>query len=104
MLRTAVLMNHSSADQVAGLFSIHRRTLNRRLNAFGTSFRELVDQVRFEIAKQMLENTALEVQQIADSLGYTRASALALAFRRWSGTTPTAWREKHLKAAQLASA
>ena len=104
VLRTAVLMDHSSADQVAALFSIQTRTLNRRLQAFGTNFRELVDQVRFEIARQMLENTAMEVQQIADSLGYARASALTLAFRRWSGTTPTAWRAKHLSAAQLPSA
>jgi AraC-like DNA-binding protein len=50
-------------------------------------------QSRFEIARQMLEGSAMEVNQIATLLDYADASAFTRAFRRWSGTTPAAhWR------------
>jgi AraC-like DNA-binding protein len=78
---------------------MHSRTLNRRLNAFGTSFQALVDAGRFEIARQMLADSAMEVTQIAASLDYADASAFTRAFRRWSGTTPAVWRAKRGAAA-----
>jgi AraC-like DNA-binding protein len=99
LLRTAVTTGHGSADQVAAIFSMHSRTLNRRLNAFGTGFRQLVDESRFEIARQMLEDTAMEVSQIASLLDYADASAFTRAFRRWSGTTPARWRTTRDRAA-----
>ncbi len=101
VLRTALLTGHAKADQVAALFSLHSRTLNRHLNAFGTSFRQLVDESRYEIARQMLADTGMEVSQIADSLDYADASAFTRAFRRWSSSTPAAWRAKRSRATLL---
>lgn len=100
VLRTGLLTGHASANQVAGLFSMHSRTLTRRLEAHGTSFKALADEGRFEIAKQMLRNTSLGVQEIAAALDYADASAFTRAFRRWSATTPAAWRAKNAYAAQ----
>ena len=100
VLRTALLTGHARSDQVAALFSIHSRTLSRRLKDFGTSFQELLDEGRFEIARQLLEDTRLEVSQIAVTLDYADASAFTRAFRRWSGTTPAQWR-KNRKDASL---
>jgi AraC-like DNA-binding protein len=94
VLRSMLLTSHSSADDVASLFSIHSRTLSRRLDAYGTSFQALVDETRFEIARQMLTDTSLDVGDIAATLGYARTSPFSRAFRRWSGTTPAAWRAK----------
>jgi AraC-like DNA-binding protein len=94
VLRTALLTSHAKADEVAALFSIHSRTMHRRLKAFDTSFQELVDESRFEIARQMLEASAEDVSEIAASLNYADASAFTRAFRRWSGTTPAAWRAR----------
>ena len=92
LLRTALVTGHSSADQVAELFSMHRRTLNRRLHEFGTSYREVADEVRFEISRQLLEDSTMEIIDIASFLGYSNASAFTRAFRRWSSTTPAHWR------------
>ena len=92
LLRTTLVTGHSSADQIAELFSMHRRTLNRHLNALGTNFQEVVDEIRFEIARQLLEDSAMEVIQIASYLGYSNASAFTRAFKRWSSTTPARWR------------
>jgi AraC-like DNA-binding protein len=94
VLRTGLLTGHGGANQVAALFSIHSRTLTRRLAAFGTSFKTLVDEGRYEISRQMLLNTTLDVGRIAEALDYADASAFTRAFRRWSGTTPAAWRAK----------
>jgi len=95
VLRTALVTDHGKAGQVAVLFSMHSRTLSRRLNDFGTSFRQLVDEVRFAIARQMLEDSAMDVGQIAVLLDYADASAFTRAFRRWSGTTPARWRTQN---------
>ena len=92
VLRTALLTGQAGAAQVAALFSMHIRTLHRRLTAFGTRFQELVDEGRFEIARQMLEDSSMDVTRIAELLDYADASAFTRAFRRWSGTTPARWR------------
>jgi AraC-like DNA-binding protein len=92
VLRAALMTGHAGADEVAALFSMHSRTLNRRLGTFDTSFRQLVDEGRFAIARELLECTELDVSGIAGTLGYADASAFTRAFRRWSGTTPAAWR------------
>ena len=92
VLRTALVTGHGGVGQVAEVFSMHRRTLCRRLNGFGTSFQTLADECRFEIARQMLEDSAMSVSEIAALLDYADASAFTRAFRRWGGTTPAEWR------------
>jgi len=94
VLRSALRLHHTNADHVAAIFSMHSRTLNRRLKGFGTSFQELTDHCRFEIARQMLEDSDIEPVHIAAALNYADASAFSRAFRRWSGITPTLWRSK----------
>lgn len=92
VLRTALLTDRAGADHVASLFSIHRRTLNRRLNVDGISFKDLVEEQRHEIARQTLLDTDLQVGDVAALLGYADASAFTRAFRRWSGAAPAEWR------------
>ncbi len=96
VLRTLLITHRSSLEQVAQLFSMHRRTLNRRLKAQNYTFHELVNEVRYEIARQLLEDTQMPMNQIAVTLDYSDASAFTRAFRRWSGTTPAAWRTRTL--------
>jgi AraC-like DNA-binding protein len=93
VLQKALLTGRASEDEVAALFSMHSRTLRRRLDDCGTSFKRLVDQGRYAIAQQMLEDSARDVGEIAAALDYADASAFGRAFRRWSGgTAPSAWR------------
>jgi len=80
---------------VAEIFGIHRRTLNRRMRARGLTFQELVEEVRYDIARQLLRETDLAIVAIAAVLDYADAAAFTRAFRRWSGTTPAAWRKDH---------
>ena len=91
LLRTRLTSRRCSADDVAGLLAIHRRTLSRRLKGSGMGYRSITNEIRFEIARQLLEDTEVPLGQIAAALGYSEASAFTRAFRRWSGVTPTAW-------------
>ena len=93
VLRMALVTGQYKSEQVAAIFSIHSRTLSRRLMDFGTSFQELLDEGRFEISRQLLEDTRLSVLQIAMTLDYDDASSFIRAFKRWSGTTPMQWRK-----------
>ena len=95
VLRSSLATGEVSAEAIATLFSMHSRTFARRLEDFGTGLRGLLDETRFETARQMLEDTSLDISQIAASLGYARASVFIRSFRRWSGTTPAAWRSAH---------
>jgi AraC-like DNA-binding protein len=92
VLRTTSLTGPSRLDDVAAAMSLHARTVGRRLAAAGVTFQALVDEDRFERARQLLENTALEVNDIAAALDYADASGFIRAFRRWTGTTPGDWR------------
>lgn len=93
VLRRALSGGRAGVDEVASIFSMHSRTLNRRLHVCGTNFRTLVDEARFEMARQMLEDSAMDVRQIALALDYADASAFTRAFRRWAGVTPVQWRQ-----------
>ncbi len=92
VLRVLLLTHSGSARQVAAFFSLHPRTLNRRLQAQGTTFQKLVDEGRYTIARHLLENTRMSMGQISAVLDYSDASAFTRAFRRWAGVAPMAWR------------
>jgi AraC-like DNA-binding protein len=92
VMRNLLLESKGSIETVARAFSMHRRTLDRHLDASGVSFRALADGVRFEVAQQLLRDTLMSVSEIAAALHYGDASAFAHAFRRWSGCTPSQWR------------
>ena len=92
LLRTRLTSNHCSADDIAHLLAMHRRTLSRRLKDGGMGYRAITNEIRFEIARQLLQDTQVPLTQISAALGYSEASAFSRAFRRWSGQTPTTWR------------
>jgi AraC-like DNA-binding protein len=80
---------------IAQLFSMHRRTMSRHLRMEGLAFRQVANEVRFEIACELLENTDMALSQVAAALKYSELSAFTRAFRRWSGQSPSAWRRSH---------
>ena len=88
------MTRNATLEQAAELFSMHPRTLNRRLADKGCTFRGLAEEVRYDLARQFLENTGMPISQIAAALGYAETSAFTRAFRRWSGFSPTVWQEQ----------
>ncbi len=93
-LRTMILSGRGSEAHVSELMSMPERSLRRALALQGTSFRAIVDEVRFEIARQLLSDTHMSNQQVADALGYGDASAFTRSFRRWTDMPPATWRAR----------
>jgi AraC-like DNA-binding protein len=93
-LRTLLLSGKTSGDDLAQMLSMHRRTLNRRLRDLGTTFQAVLDDVRFEAARQLLCYSDVSLDEIAASLGYAGVSPFMRTFHRWTGITPGQWRRR----------
>jgi AraC-like DNA-binding protein len=70
------------------------RSLARRLNEEGTSYTEVLDGLRRELAMRYVDDETLGVSQIAWLLGYSEVSSFNHAFRRWTSKSPKAARKK----------
>lgn len=79
---------------VARQFALHPKTFQRRLAAEGTTFGELVEEIRRELTEHYLRDTDLGLTQIARELGYAEQSVLTRSSNRWFGLGPSALREK----------
>jgi AraC-like DNA-binding protein len=68
------------------------RTLQRRITDEGTTFRELLNETRRELARQYLRNDSVEINEAAFLVGYEDPNSFYRAFRSWEGKTPAEWR------------
>lgn len=80
-------------DEVADHLALSRRTLIRKLAAEGTSYSELSDYLRGNLARWYLRESQLSIAEIASRLGYLDASNFSRTFRQWSGTKPSSYRD-----------
>ncbi|MEM9300788.1 MAG: AraC family transcriptional regulator ligand-binding domain-containing protein [Pseudomonadota bacterium] len=73
---------------------MHRtpRTLIRQLRAGGVSYRQLLEEQRRRAAEELLQQARFTVADVAERLGYSDPANFGRAFRRWTGSTPAAWR------------
>ncbi|HSD59712.1 MAG TPA: AraC family transcriptional regulator [Burkholderiales bacterium] len=94
VVRAMLIGGRASEGEVAHAFSMHRRTLNRRLRFHGTTFQTILAELRFEMACQLLRDTDNSVGDIATAVGYSGSSPFGRAFRHWSGMTPAEWRDR----------
>lgn len=85
------------ADQVARSLGLSRRTLQRRLVDENVSFRDIVLSVKVDVARQLLEREHLSVAEIADAVGFSRVAAFSRAFAKYTGVSPTEFREQALR-------
>jgi AraC-like DNA-binding protein len=78
----------SRAAMVARQLGMSSRSLTRHLADEGTTFGEILEQVRQRLAARYLADDRMSVQQIAWLLGYSEVAAFNHAYKRWTGTTP----------------
>ena len=101
VLETELLKGPCTSIEIARLFSMHHSTLSRHLAREGVTFQQVVDEIRFTIARDLLANTELALNQISVMLRYSEPSAFTRAFHRWSGQSPSAWRARHAQGWKL---
>jgi AraC-like DNA-binding protein len=93
-LRTMVVTGGATEALISKVLSVPTRTLRRLLAAEGTSFRGLLEEIQFEVSRQLLAYSEMTTIEITETLGYSDASAFTRAFRRWTDSPPAAWRAK----------
>ncbi len=79
-------------ETAAARLAVSPRTLRRRLQEEGTTFQDVLDETRCELAKRHLGDDRLALGEVAFRLGFSEPSAFHRAFKRWTGQTPLAYR------------
>jgi AraC-like DNA-binding protein len=96
VLVPSVLAGAPSLKATANLLVMHPRTLNRALEKHGLSFRDAVNEARFEMASQLLRDTRVSVGSLAQILGYSEVSAFTRFFTSMAGQSPSEWKQGEL--------
>ena len=87
---------------IARALAISQRTLSRRLCAEGTNFSVIMDAVRRSLAEQYVGEQSIPLSQAARLLGYDGQTSFTHAYRRWTGTSPSAARKQHTASSGVA--
>ena len=80
--------------QIASHVGMSNRTLTRRLSEKGLTYRDLIKKSQEEVAKNLLKNTNRSIGEIAFETGFSEQSAFNRAFKRWTGYSPSEFRNK----------
>ena len=91
---TATLPEGGSTRDVARALHVSVRTLQRKLVAAGTTFRELSETARARLAQEYLADPKVSSAEVAMLLGFSDPSSFTRAFRRWTGESPARWRRR----------
>ena len=89
------LNRNLSLDEVAARLHMTTQTLRRRLRLEDNSFQNLKDKARRSQAIYKLTEQNLSIQEIAEASGYSDPSAFCRAFKKWTGYSPSEYRETH---------
>ena len=84
-----------AVEKIAKALGMSPRTLQRRLGELGTTYQQLLDDVRRRSARRLLANTDLDAGEVAFLLGFEELNSFTRAFHAWEGTTPLRWRATH---------
>lgn len=90
----AALPEGGAAEDVARALNVSTRTLQRKLEAAGCTFRDVSESVLSRLAKGYLADPAVGIAEVSYLLGFSEQSAFNRAFRRWTGETPGSWRRR----------
>lgn len=93
-IQQQIVGSQPTTDSIAQDLRMSSQTLQRRLQETGTSFQQVFDDTRRQMARYYLEHSVLELSEAAYLLGYEDVASFGRAFRGWEGLTPGAWRKR----------
>lgn len=80
-------------DQVAANLNMSLRTLQRKLHEAGTTYKEVLDGTRRELAIQYVRSRRMPIGEVSYLLGFAEPSNFTRAFKRWTGSSPSGFRD-----------
>lgn len=83
---------HATQESVAVALHMSLRSLQRRLKEEGTSYKDLLEETRRELASHYMAESHLSINEITYLLGFSEPSNFSRAFKRWTGKSPSAYR------------
>ncbi len=95
LIRQALLTGNCSVDRVASYLSITKRTLQRQLKREDIAYKDLLEDVRFDMATRYLVDSDSSLTILAEMLGYSELSAFSNAFKSKTGLSPREWRAQY---------
>lgn len=85
-----------SQERVADALHLSLRSLQRKLSHADTSYTQVLEEVRRDLAEQYLHQSHLSVSEICFMLGFASLSSFSRAFKRWTGISPAHYRTERL--------
>jgi AraC-like DNA-binding protein len=92
VLREELELGEPTLPRLTARLRLSARTLQRRLSCEGTSMQALLDEVRRELSIRRLAESTQSIAEISYALGFAEVRAFHRAFKRWTGSTPAAYR------------
>ena len=93
-IRKLLPQGQCSIQAIASLMACDKRTLQRTLKQEGTSYQQLLDDVRYTMAQEHLRGSSMPLTNLAILLGYTDVSSFSRAFKQQFGQSPSEWRKQ----------
>ena len=90
------LSRGSHIEKIAGDLNMSSRTLRRRLTEHALTFEALLEQVRQARTLSLLANPDMPIERITEEVGYSDVRSFRRAFKRWTGMSPSAWRQESI--------
>ncbi len=94
LIKQQLNLGSARKELIASELNMTERTLQRKLVDEDTSYQQLLNEVRCDIAKELLKDSALGVQDIAYNLGFSDGRSFHRSFKNWTGLTPGQFRDK----------
>jgi AraC-like DNA-binding protein len=94
LIRRLLRVGHCSIERVSAIYSCDKRTLQRHLKLQGSSYQQLLDEERFEMALNYLRDTNISLTQVAMLVGFSDPSNLSRAFKKHFKKSPKQWRSE----------
>ena len=97
LIRKNLEIQKVGTGTITQFLPFERRTMQRKLKQDGSSYRELLSEIRVEMAKDCLSNSDIPITRLAERLQYSGLASMTRAFKAQTSLTPKAWRQQSQK-------
>ena len=96
-ISSSISQGPTTLEDAADKLSISIRSLRHHLKKESTSYQTILNDVRKRLSCKYLEESSLSIQKIAETLNYQEIGSFSSSFKKWTGVTPSEYRQQHIK-------